>query len=118
MKTFERIAVISAVMLTLILEYAKAGCSPGFYGKDDNCKICPRNYYCPGDTTEPFQCPPGFVSFDGEDKCLEMTQDEIDFRAQRELFDCNSMGGYYCTGSTVVECSTGYYCTGDGSRTS
>lgn len=118
MKTFERIAVLSAVMFALIMECVKAGCSPGFYGKGSDCKICPRNYYCPGDTTEPFQCPQGFTSFDGEARCMEMLQEEIHFRAQRELFSCSNMGGYYCTGgSTITECSSGYYCTGNGAQT-
>ena len=66
MKAFEKIAVMYAILITFILHYVNAGCNPGTYGKNEACKICPAHYYCPGNTTEPFQCPPGYTSFDGE----------------------------------------------------
>ena len=111
MKAFEKIAVLAAIITALWVRLAKAGCGPGTYGTDGKCKICPPNYFCPGNTTEPFQCPPGFMAYDGETECIEMSEEELEYRLSRKLFTCSSMTGYYCSGASSVECSLGKYCT-------
>lgn len=116
MKAFEKIAVMAAILLSLVIKYVKAGCIPGTYGTEGDCRICPKNYYCPGDTTQPFQCPPGFASFDGETECFELTEEDMDYRLTRKLFACGSAAGWYCSGGSATECTDGYYCTGNGNQ--
>eukprot|EP00345_Euplotes_harpa_P018512 CAMPEP_0168337220 /NCGR_PEP_ID=MMETSP0213-20121227/12034_1 /TAXON_ID=151035 /ORGANISM="Euplotes harpa, Strain FSP1.4" /LENGTH=195 /DNA_ID=CAMNT_0008342615 /DNA_START=295 /DNA_END=882 /DNA_ORIENTATION=+ len=112
MKALKNIAAIAAIVIVCVFRYAAAGCRPGTYGSEGDCKICPYNYYCPGDTAQPLQCPPGFTSFDGEAKCVEMNEDELEYRLTRRLFTCSSQPGYICSGSSSVECADGNYCPG------
>lgn len=116
MRAFEKITALLVIIVTYVLQYVKADCPSGTYGNDGNCKICPPNYYCPGNTAQPFQCPPGYTSFDGEASCYEMTHSELEYRLNRNLFSCGSQYGYYCSGSSSVECSAGYYCPANGAQ--
>ena len=116
MRAFEKITALLVIIVTYVLQYVKADCPPGTYGNDGNCKICPPNYYCPGNTAQPFQCPPGYTSFDGEASCYEMTHSELEYRLNRNLFSCGSQYGYYCSGSSSVECSAGNYCPANGAQ--
>lgn len=116
MKALEKITALLVIVVTYVLQYVMADCPPGTYGSGENCKICPPNYYCPGNTAQPFQCPPGYTSYDGEANCYEMTHSELEYRLNRNLFSCSSQAGYYCSGSSSVECTDGYYCPSNGNR--
>lgn len=99
MKVFEMVAIIYAISFMSLLKWAKAQCKPGFYNDHGECALCPREYYCPGDTDQPLQCPPGYTAFDGEAECMEMTDEELEYRLMRSLIGCNGYPGYYCASS-------------------
>jgi len=112
MKAFEKITVLAMICISFLLHHVKAACGPGTYGTKGDCRICPPNYYCPGKTTQPFQCPPGFTSYDGEAECMEISEEELNYRLNRRLFTCSAMAGYYCVGAVSTECTDGKYCPG------
>ena len=86
MKTIRRSTAIHVIVFLCLLSYTMAGCPPGMFGEEGSCKICPYDYYCPGDTLEPLQCPPGFTSYDGESECRRSNEEEYEHRLTRKLF--------------------------------
>lgn len=116
MKIIQKLTATAVLLSAWLIQYVKAGCPPGMYGELGKCEMCPEEYFCPGDTLEPLQCPPGFSSTTGEWECHKNTEEYYASKLNRNLFSCSSSPGYYCSGGTTyAECPTGNYCPGSSS---
>ena len=67
----------------------KMQCPPGRYGKSygetsEFCSgYCPAGFYCPWNTTNPIECPPGTYSGHGYFQCMQCKQ-KSDYHAQSQ----------------------------------